>query len=270
MKRRARDQEGVGKEIEYKNYREWEAELKARGLKAGFIRNYPTKTESEQFARYSKVLKDVAPKDINEFLKIKNNIKSWEELKYKYRTAKLYKVDYGDISVKNILEMDEVAVEAKVSFNNDFYKTKGNVSVLKINGEYKYAFSRIDSICDESYELYTGDKRDLILLSNNPHYKTAVPGDIVDGRKVKYPKKLDGEAKIFEYLRILFKPEDLFEATILSERNMCDSCRSVYEQFTKEFTNAKINVVSGIEIKGGETPWKRRKFMIELLKKHQK
>ena len=38
MKRRARDQEGVGKEIEYKNYREWEAELKARGLKPGGIK----------------------------------------------------------------------------------------------------------------------------------------------------------------------------------------------------------------------------------------
>lgn len=35
MKRRARNQEGVGKEIEYRNYREWEAELKARGLKPG-------------------------------------------------------------------------------------------------------------------------------------------------------------------------------------------------------------------------------------------
>lgn len=38
MKRRARDQEGVGKEIEYRNYREWEAELKARGLKPGGIK----------------------------------------------------------------------------------------------------------------------------------------------------------------------------------------------------------------------------------------
>lgn len=271
MKRRARNQEGVGKEIEYKNYREWEAELKARGLKSGFIRNYPTKAESEQFNRYSKVLKDVAPKDINEFLKIKNNMKSWEELKYKYRTAKLYKVDYGDISVKNILEMDEVAVKGKVSFDNDFYKTKGNVGVLNINGEYKYAFSRIDSIYDESYKLYTGNKRDLILLSNDPHYKTAVPGDIVDGIKVKYPKKLDSEAKLFEYVReLILNGKNITEFTILSERNMCGSCRGVYDQFTKEFPNVKINVVSGIEIKGGESPWKRRKFIIELLKKHQK
>lgn len=70
-------------------------------------------------------------------------------------------------------------------------------------------------------------------------------GDLVDGIVNTHDRAYDSEAKMFEYLRKKHKPNDRFTITILSERNMCESCRGVYQQFKKDFPNAIINVVSG-------------------------
>lgn len=44
---------------------------------------------------------------------------------------------------------------------------------------------------------------------------------------------------------------------ILSERGMCDSCKSVAEQFIKKHPEVKFNIVSG-KLNTGN-PWKGRK-----------
>ncbi len=246
LKRRARDQEGVGKEIEYKNYREWEAELKARGLKPGFIRNYATKAESEQFTRYQRVLKELAPTDINEFLKLKRDKVLWDDLKYKYRTVNRYKVDYGKVSVQEILDLDNIGWSSKKSFSLSYYRNNGNIGVLKYKDETKIASSKVDNNKTKGYSEYIGDKSKFVFLSDDQAYKTAKKGDLVDGKIAKNDKNKDSEAKFFEYVRkLILNGEDITEFTILSERNMCGSCRGVLEQFNEEFPNVKVNVVSG-------------------------
>lgn len=89
----------------------------------------------------------------------------------------------------------------------------------------------------------------------------------------RYDRSKDSEAKFFEYIKTLHSNKnDAFEITILSERNMCESCRGVFAQFTEEYPNAIVNVVSGrvmhkkknrddeeVEVEISPWDWRKRK-----------
>lgn len=206
-----------------------------------------------QYSNYRNVLGDeYVPKTRDEFLAIKydkNNPSKWMDLKAKYRTVNRYKVDYGEVKVSKILELDRIALNSKNSFTKSNFRKNGNVGVLQYDGKTKVAFSKMNEVTNESYAKFTGDKDNVILLSSNQHYKTAKKGDVVDGKPTKGPRCVDSEAKFFEYMRELHpNKEDAFEFTILSERNMCESCRNVKDQFQNEYKNAKINIVSGKKV----------------------
>lgn len=253
--------------VKVKNYSDWietyQKEIE-KYRKEHPNRTYVSSRDIEQYERYLKLLgTQYVPNSLSDFMELKNDKEKWNDLKAKYRTANRYKVDYGNFTTEEILELDKYAYNMKRKFTTNKYVKNGNIGVAKIGEDYYCAFSRIDNINSKAFKKYTGDKDNLILLSSNQHYITSKVGDIVDGIATKYDRNVDTEAKIFEYVRTLYKPNDTFVLTILSERNMCESCRGVYKQFAKEFPNAIINVVSGKKIEGGGSLWKYRKISKE-------
>lgn len=133
---------------------------------------------------------------------------------------------------------------------NRNYRKNGNIAVVEFDKHIKIAHSKINYKNSKGYDEFKGHKEDIILLQKNSNCKTLGVGEMVDGKISKSDRHQDSEAKIFEYMRgIKYDKKREFEFTILSERNMCESCRGVMQQFQNEFPNAKINVVSGKIVK---------------------
>ena len=208
------------------------------------------KKQREQFERYKKVLGNSfdMPDNVEKFLEKKYTDSGWwADEKAKYRTINRYKVDYGEVSPEEILELDQIALNAKDNMPNRKTRFDGNIGVLRTENETKIAHSKISNANDKTYINYEGNKNKLILSDeNNNYYKTAKKGELVDGVPSSNDRYVDSEAKFFEYLRDKYPDKtSTFTITILSERNMCQSCRGVYQQFIAEYPNAKVNVVSG-------------------------
>lgn len=205
-----------------------------------------------QYQNYCNVLgSKLVPGSLEKFQEVKYGNKSqWNDLKYKFRTVNRYKTDYGKVDAETILELDKEALTAK----DEYMTTKagrGNVASMKIGDDIYIASSQISKVSDSNYLNYKGEKSKLILLPDNarltPHLKT-VP---YKGHEGEYSRDVDTEYKFFEYIydKILkgeLKNQEIF---ILSQKSMCFSCDSVYNELVnkKEVidANIKINVVSG-------------------------
>lgn len=205
-----------------------------------------------QYQNYCNVLgSKLVPGSLEKFQEVKYGNKSQRnDLKYKFRTVNRYKTDYGKVDAETILELDKEALTAK----DEYMTTKagrGNVASMKIGDDIYIASSQISKVSDSNYLNYKGEKSKLILSPDNarltPHLKT-VP---YKGHEGEYSRDVDTEYKFFEYIydKILkgeLKNQEIF---ILSQKSMCFSCDSVYNELVnkKEVidANIKINVVSG-------------------------
>lgn len=205
-----------------------------------------------QYQNYCNVLgSKLVPGSLEKFQEVKYGNKSqWNDLKYKFRTVNRYKTDYGKVDAETILELDKEALTAK----DEYMTTKagrGNVASMKIGDDIYIASSQISKVSDFNYLNYKGEKSKLVLSPDNarltPHLKT-VP---YKGHEGEYSRDVDTEYKFFEYIydKILkgeLKNQEIF---ILSQKSMCFSCDSVYNELVnkKEVidANIKINVVSG-------------------------
>ena len=205
-----------------------------------------------QYQNYCNVLgSKLVPGSLEKFQEVKYGNKiQWNDLKYKFRTVNRYKTDYGKVDAETILELDKEALTAK----DEYMTTKagrGNVASMKIGDDIYIASSQISKVSDSNYLNYKGEKSKLILSPDNarltPHLKT-VP---YKGHEGEYSRDVDTEYKFFEYIydKILkgeLKNQEIF---ILSQKSMCFSCDSVYNELVnkKEVidANIKINVVSG-------------------------
>lgn len=237
-------------------YKQWHQRMvEKHGAEAINTAKKSTKNYSRdkiQYQNYCNVLgSKFVPDTLEEFQKTKyGNEKQWNDLKYKFRTVNRYKTDYGKVDAETILELDKEALTAK-----DKYMTtkagKGNVASMKIGDDIYIASSQISKISEPNYLNYKGEKSKLILSPDNarltPHLKS-VP---YKGHEGEYSRNIDTEYKFFEYIydKVLkgeLKNQEIF---ILSQKSMCFSCDSVYNELVnkKEVidANIKINVVSG-------------------------
>lgn len=232
------------KEASVRAYQEYQKE-KAR------LRN-----DKKQYERFRQILGEEAPKSLQGFTKIKYNCnEGWKELKESYKIVDSYKVDFGEVSPKKILELDKLAFDTKRNKQTSKFKKQGNFAVLQYNGYTKFASSRIAYETDIEYIKFKGNKEDLVLLKDEDRaFKTSDLGDIVDGEINQVPRYYDTEAKFFEYLNDVVKNEEINEIFMLSEKKMCESCRNVAEQFIKKYPSIKVNVVSSKTFDG----WKGR------------
>lgn len=256
MERRARDPV-TGKTYKVPanmSYKEWhdkyvKSDPKAMAAEKAYKYRH---SDKEQFKRYSEVLgKEFVPDTFEKFQELKYiNPEEWKDLKYKYRTVNRYKVDYGEVKPSTILELDKYAFEAK-----DLYMTrkaqKGNVASMKIDDEIFIASSQISETSDLTYSNYKGNKDNLILSPIDKRLTPHTKENPYVGHEDDYSRDIDTEYKFFEYIydRVLKGQLKNKNITILSQKDMCFSCKSVYNELVnkKEIidANININVVSG-------------------------
>ena len=258
-------------------YKEWyQRMVEKHGAEAINTAGKSTKNYSSdkvQYQNYINVLGNkFVPDTLEEFQKIKyGNEKQWNDLKYKFRTVNRYKTDYGKVDAETILELDREALTAK-----DKYMTtkagKGNVASMKIGDDIYIASSQISGVFEPNYLNYKGEKSKLILSPDTarltPHLKS-VP---YKGHEGEYSRDIDTEYKFFEYIydKVLKGELKNQEIYILSQKSMCFSCDSVYNELVnkKEVidANIKINVVSGKNNKS----WDYRNYETKALNNNKK
>ncbi len=237
-------------------YKEWyQRMVEKHGADAINTAGKSTKNYSSdkvQYQNYINVLGNkLVPDTLEEFQKIKyGNKKQWNDLKYKFRTVNRYKTDYGKVDAETILELDKEALTAK-----DKYMTtraaNGNVASMKIGDDIFVASSRISDDSSDTFKNYKGDKSKLILSPSEKRLHPHTKDHPYEGHEGEYTREFDTEYKFFEYIydKVLkgeLKDQEIY---ILSQKSMCFSCDSVYNELVskKEVidANVKINVVSG-------------------------
>lgn len=262
LKRRARDPE-TGKNYIVPgdmNYQEWYDKFAVDKYGKDKIEVFEKmiknkSSDRKQFEEFKMVLGKESPNTLKEFQELKyNNVEEWSKLKNNFKIVNSYKVDFGHVGPKKILELDKLAFEAKRNNQISRYKKQGNFAVLQYNDEIKFSSSRISNINDKEYIKYLGEKEQLVLLKEKRVFKTMNKGEIVDNKINPVPRYFDTEAKFFEFLNDKIKYEDIKEIFMLSEKSMCESCRGVAEQFIKKYPKIKVNVVSGKTL----NEWKER------------
>ena len=182
----------------------------------------------------------------------------------------MYKVDFGKMSKLQIFELDKKALQVKRNNFTSDYKRSGNFAIMRYNNEYYYAHSQANienGIENTAFSKYKGDKTHLARTEVDGDKRKFTTFDVEQSTGKKYTSTSndvnrantfeDTEAKLFESLEKMWYNGKNKTINILSERGMCDSCKSVAEQFIKKHPEAKVNIVSGKQATGN--PWKGRK-----------
>lgn len=266
----ATDEERIAKDSKGKkyyvdgdmNYRQWHDK---------YVKDNPDEEIAEKklqnkcsdkkiFERYSQVLKNLSPKSFEEFQNLRyNDIDSWNELKSNFKVVNSYKVDYGKVSPRKILELDKLAFQAKKTrFDYEQFSGKdkkriknlsssGNFAIMEFDDKQYLAHSAVNNVNEMQFKSINGNKSDFILHKDDREFKTLVINDI--------PREYCTEAKFFEFLNDNINIKYRGEITLLSELDMCESCRGVLKQFKNKYPNVKINIISG---KQGVN-WRKRK-----------
>lgn len=212
-------------------------------------------SDRKQYSKYKEVLGDMIPELFDKFQDLKYNyVNKWQQLKNDFKIVNSYKIDFGYVPPKKLLELDRLAFEAKRNDQISKYKKQGNFAVLEYNGNTKFASSKIATSEDKSFIKYKGDKDKLVLLKDKRIFITNGIGEIVDGKINEIPRYYDTEAKFFEFLSDKMESENLKEIFMLSEKAMCESCKGVAKQFINKYPKVKVNVASGKTFDG----WKGR------------
>lgn len=213
---------------------------------------YGKKLDIFQYKRYKKVLKSLIPKDFEMFQNLKyNNKEEWDKIKDKFKVVNMYKVDYGYMPPEKIIKLDKLAFETKTNaFDYEQFTGKnrkkvkalpnqGNFAILELGDKMYFSHSSVDTKNSLGYLSYLKDKENLILLKDEKErfFKT----EIIDG----IPRFYCTEAKFFEFMNTIPNINEFKEINILSEMDMCHSCRGVFRQFSKKYPNIKINIASG-------------------------
>ena len=80
----------------------------------------------------------------------------------------------------------------------------------------------------------------------------------------KHHGEVDSEYKFFEYASIIADDNKKHSMKILSERNMCKSCRSVMDEFKEKYPLVDVDVVSHREDRAAKNKNKNRIFEIDV------
>lgn len=215
---------------------------------------YNLSTDREQFSRYKATLKEIFPSKFEDFQKIKyGDSELWKSLKAKYRIVNQYKIDSGDLGVEEILRLDDVVFTEKRTMFTSKFKKSGNIAGAYIDNDKAnmyFAHSRLS----DSANGYKG-KSKLVLLKDNRRFSYI---DVIDkDNSIRGETYQDTEAKLFEYFADLYDKKPFKSITMLSERGMCDSCKGVMKQFSKQYPKVQINIISNKKITSDV--WKHRK-----------
>lgn len=176
-------------------------------------------------------------------------------MKHNYRVVNSYEINAGSMTPQKILQLDDIAFNGKKGLFTGKAKKKANIAVMEMDGTIFFANSQATNHTDPAYYNFKGDKSSLVLMKPDGERK-------FNTLEIGHDRKVDSEAKLFEYLADIAEDGELHSVNMLSERCMCDSCRGVMEQFQERYPNVTINVVSGRKDRlerNKNNPWKYRK-----------
>lgn len=211
--------------------------------------------DKEQFEHYKSVLGDMAPKRFEDFKQLKQDPEKWAVAKAQYRTLNSYKVDAGDISRTDILQLDDAVISEKRNQFTSKYKYSGNIAGAYLDGDTQQMYFA-HSMLSENAKGYNGTNTLALLKDKRRFSYIDVPGK--DG-VMRSGTWHDTEAKLFEYFADLHETKPFKTITMLSERGMCDSCKGIMEQFQALHPDVTINVVSNKKVEGAVWKYRRRK-----------
>ncbi len=195
-------------------------------------------TDRKQHQEYRKVLGDEIPESFAKFQEMKyNESEKWDELKHEYRVVNQYEVVSGKFSPSDIVRFDK-RFENEKSCLNSKLRSQGNIAIAEFNGTEYIAHSKIKNELSKYYSGYKGKSR-FIFESQNRVFKTKTlpnPGG--------WDRKVDSEAKIFEYINsICGKEGDLKILNMMTKYPMCESCLGVLEQFKTKNPQVQVNII---------------------------
>ncbi len=206
------------------------------------------------YEEYKGVLRELSPESLEEFINIKyNNSAEWEQLESQYKTLNMYKIDSGDLSAQEILDLDRIILtEKRINFTSA-YKKRGNIAgayIGKDKDNIILAHSKINT--SEQMSKYKGEGTIVGLTDNRQFSYINV---VKENGKIRNQTYCDTEAKLFEWLAKQYEKTPFDEITMLSERGMCDSCLGVLKQFEEQY-GVRVNAVSNKKVEGNV--WKNR------------
>ncbi len=228
--------------------------MKYKDWQKKYVVDSTSDADKAMYERYKGVLRDLSPKSLEDFVDIKyNNSDKWEQLKYQYRTLNQYKIDSGNLTAQEILDLDNrVITEKRNNFASGF-KTSGNIAGAYIGNDKDNLILAHSNINDAVGKLKYKGEYTIIGLTDNRQFNYI---DVLkDDGNLRLDTFYDTEAKLFEYLAKVYEENPFKEITILSERGMCDSCLGVMEQFKSKY-KVTVNAVSNKKVEGNV--WKHR------------
>lgn len=225
------------------------------GIDTSAYRDYNGRNDPAQHARYRSVLGDKVPESLAEFQQLKrNNVPAWDTLKKQYRAVNQYKVDSGEFTVDEILELDDQLITEKRQNFKSKYKRSGNVAGAYVDQDYYLAHSKIEGPDDAGG--YRGDSKLVTLRKDRTFQYIDVAKS--DGT-LRTDTFQDTEAKLFEEFAAMYERKPFKTITMISERGMCDSCKGVMEQFKARFPDVTVRVISNKKVEGDVWKYRRRK-----------
>jgi len=215
----------------------------------------------EQYQKYTKVLQDMAPGTIEEFLEIKyNNSVEYGKLKHTYRIANQYENNSGKMSPAKIVELHDFAVDCKAKFTGNARK-EANIGVMIFDGKKYIANSKANKETDSAFYNYKGDKSQIVLKPNKSEFIASVEGT--------HLRDVDSEYKMFEYVATVAKDGKPHTIEMLSEKAMCKSCQNVMRDFKKRYPNVDVAVVSHKAAKAEKNHNKNKTFEFDVKRKFE-
>ena len=228
-----------------------------KNLDAAYKAQRNRKADERQFERYRSVLGDLVPGSIDAFQEMKyNNISAWNSMKHDYRIVNSYEINAGSMTPQKILQLDDIAFSGKKGLFTGKAKSSANIAVMELDGVTYYANSRATYETDWAYKNFKGNKDSLILMKSDEERKFST---LFIGT---HDRRVDSEAKLFEYAADIADDGEHHTIRLLSERCMCDSCLGVMRQFQNQYSNVKVDAASGRRDraeKNKNNPWKYRK-----------
>lgn len=193
-------------------------------------------SDRKQYAQYKKVLGKDIPKTLDDFQNMKyTKVETWKELQKHYRTVNQYEIVSGKMRVTDILRLDQKYAEESAQFNSR-YRSQGNIAIAEYDGKDYIAHSKIKNDISTGYKNYKG-KMTFVFEQESKVFKTQViPKD------TGWDRKVDSEAKLFEYIHTIVEEEHSV-LNIMTKLPMCDSCLDVFEQFKTLHPNISVNII---------------------------
>ena len=249
--------EPIPGDMTYKQWKAWQDERFGAGTVDKMRKmSYNESADKAQFSRYKDVLGELAPNSFADFRQLKyNDPDGWATAKAQYRTLNSYKVDAGDISRTDILQLDNAVITEKRSNFTSAFKNSGNIAGAYLDGDNTTMYYA-HSMMSDSLKGYKGGS-ELALLKDKRRFSYI--DVLTDTGTMRSGTWHDTEAKLFEYFADLYETKPFKTITMLSERGMCDSCKGVMEQFQALHQDVTINVVSNKKVEANVWKYRRRK-----------